>query len=563
MKKFFTTAFAIIGMCFTMHAVEPSGTLPVLYINTQNGEEITSKETYLQADYWLDPKGDSTVEAVGSADAPLLTQIKGRGNYTWTGFDKKPYRLKLDKKEALMGMPKSKHWGLLAHADDNLGFLRNAVGLQTSRLMGLNWTPGDKQIELVINGDYRGVYFLTELIKIDENRVNIFEMEDNVTDDVTGGWLVEIDNYDTDPHVTVTEGNGETIWFTYKSPEILSNEQEMYLETELNRLNDLIYGSKESDELWNHLDIDQAARFYVVQEMMDDCESYHGSCYLYKDKGENTKWNFGPVWDFGNAFQRGDKSQYVWQDATFNQTWIGELYKFPKFQEKVKEVWKEFVETGYPTLEAYIQEYAAKISTAGINNNQRWPQYGNEDIMSKKDMMSNYIRKSADWLGGQWGGKPENPLEVYARGSFNNWEVRYEHKLQAIGNDIYVLSNFNMATSDSFKLSGTDWSVFDYGGRENDRMQLEMPYSLVQNGSNLQSAIDFSDKYLVYDHKNKTLLITRNLPSGIDEISTDNFGGNDTDSIEYYTISGMRVDTPTQPGIYIKRIGGKATKIHL
>ena len=107
-----------------------SGTIPVMYINTENKTPITSKEDYLQATYYLDPMGIEGVEALGSADAQLPLEIRGRGNWTWNGFDKKPYRIKLASKTAILGMNKSKHFALMANADDELSGVRNAVGYQ-------------------------------------------------------------------------------------------------------------------------------------------------------------------------------------------------------------------------------------------------------------------------------------------------------------------------------------------------------------------------------------------------------------------------------------------------
>ena len=90
-----------------------SGTLPVLYINAE--EEVASKETYVKGTYYIDDLGLEGYSSLGSADNPLPLQIKGRGNYTWTGFEKKPYRLKFDSKQTPLGMKKSKHFALLAH----------------------------------------------------------------------------------------------------------------------------------------------------------------------------------------------------------------------------------------------------------------------------------------------------------------------------------------------------------------------------------------------------------------------------------------------------------------
>ena len=85
--------------------------------------------------------------------------------------------------------------------------MRNAVGFELSKLIGMTYTPDAKPLELVLNGDYIGLYFLTEHIRVDKDRVNIVEQEDEEIDSekITGGWLVEIDNYDTDPHITIKD----------------------------------------------------------------------------------------------------------------------------------------------------------------------------------------------------------------------------------------------------------------------------------------------------------------------------------------------------------------------
>ena len=265
MKQLFTLSilFCLLG---TTYAVNPSGTLPVLYITTENKTPVTSKDYYLNATYYLDAKGIAGYENIGSASAPLNMEIKGRGNYSWTGFNKKPYRIKLADKQPLLGMIKSKHFTLLAHADDakdKKGYMRNAAGFELSKMLGIAWTPDAKPLELVMNGDYIGLYFLTEHIRVDKDRVNIVEQEDEETDaqKITGGWLVEIDNYDSDPHITIKEGGKTTMWVTYKTPEVLSSQQEAYLTQQIKMLDNLIYGDKNSDELWQHLDMDALARF--------------------------------------------------------------------------------------------------------------------------------------------------------------------------------------------------------------------------------------------------------------------------------------------------------------
>lgn len=43
-----------------------SGTLPVMYIETENRQPVVSKEKYMNATYWLDPMGNPDVEPLGT-----------------------------------------------------------------------------------------------------------------------------------------------------------------------------------------------------------------------------------------------------------------------------------------------------------------------------------------------------------------------------------------------------------------------------------------------------------------------------------------------------------------
>ena len=64
------------------------------------------------------------------------------------------------------------HFALLAHADDNLGFMREPMGFWLSERLGLEWTPDMKPVEVVLNGDYIGLYFLVENIRVAKDRVS-------------------------------------------------------------------------------------------------------------------------------------------------------------------------------------------------------------------------------------------------------------------------------------------------------------------------------------------------------------------------------------------------------
>ena len=399
--------FLFASMLLVAQAASPSGTLPVLYIQTENNAPIVSKDDYINATYYLDNKELSDYQSIGSKSAPLTMEIKGRGNYSWTGFDKKPYRIKLADKQPLLGMNKSKHFALLAHADDSndrKGFMRNAVGFELSKLIGMTYTPEAKPLEVVLNGDYIGLYFLTEHIRVDKDRVNIVEQEDEETDSeaITGGWLVEIDNYADDPHITIKEGGETTMWITYKTPEVLSYQQEQYLTQQMKLIDNLVYGDKNSNELWNYLDMDALAKFYIVQELTDNYESFHGSCYLHKEIGANEKWHFGPVWDFGSSFNR-EKSQYMYQGDVWHNHWIPEICKFPAFMERVKEIWNEFYNGNYNNIYSFIDTHENLIKQAAVKDKERWGQYhGSQTISTYIDRTTEVLRKNAAWLNEQW-----------------------------------------------------------------------------------------------------------------------------------------------------------------
>ena len=261
--------FALILMCCAddIETNEPttpivahiSGTLPVLYINTENQKPITSKTEYINAGYWLDPVGIDDMAPLGSEAEPLPMQIRGRGHSSWKG-QKKPYKIKLGKKTAIMGMPENKHWALLKPTEDTV------AGLHLGKLMNMTWTPSFRPVEVVLNGDYIGLYFLTETIRIDENRVNIYEQQDQETnpDLISGGWLVEVDNYHDECQITIPENNRWNLTLRYHSPEDLSNSQLQWLTNEFKAINTAIYSTDKTSTAWEeHIDVESMARFFI------------------------------------------------------------------------------------------------------------------------------------------------------------------------------------------------------------------------------------------------------------------------------------------------------------
>lgn len=415
-----------------------SGTLPVLYINVYTDEkhtaynnEVISKDldhkNYFEfANYWLDVNGCKWLEElgaknVGSADEPLPLQIKARGNWTRIGFSKKPFKLKLDKKQSLLGLSKSKHFAILAHADDQKGYLRNFVGFNLGKRIGLPWTPSQQPVEVVINGNYRGLYFLTESIRVDEDRVNITELGDNVENPelVSGGYIVELDNYNEsdDAQIRMEEKhcapgwhNYDALRITFDTPEVYSALQRRFITDQFSAMND--YVGENNDKLWSYMDLDDAARYYLVEEIVSHTESYHGSTYLFRDYGEGQKWHFSPLWDFGNAFN-GHTDDFFYNCDPFGNTWIPSIRENRKFNDKVKETWLWFMSREYSGIEDDIEEYVSHLTAAAQADRNKWknqpvPSGGaqvadNTDMQSRKNEVLAHLSAKINWLKTQFG----------------------------------------------------------------------------------------------------------------------------------------------------------------
>ena len=444
-----------------------TGTLPVLYVNTENGEDITSKEVYLQGSYYLDAMGLDGYESIGSAQKPLALQIRGRGNATWTEI-KKPFRLKLDKKAALLGMNKSKHFVLLANANE-IQCRYDLMGFELSRRLGMAWTPTMKPIELVINGDYRGFYYLCENIRVDADRVNIIEQDDEETDldAVTGGWLIEIDNYEDDSQILFPDhGHGGDMRITHHSPEILSDEQNAYLVDLLTAVDNAIYGEESTSTAFTELiDLDALARFYVLQEIMDNGESFSGSCYWHKDRGSDKKIVFGPVWDFGSSFchWKINYESFIYNNTPSYsiQRWIGDLAKFRIFQMKVRDVWDEFKRDHWSTLFNVYDEQEALINDAINRDRERWPEYNITTLLHYRyNAVKNYITTKVNWLDTQW-----QPFNTFICGSFTGGD---KGKLAMNRHDdgSFSITIYDVTTGDMFHFVDYDGSV--YGAGDND-----------------------------------------------------------------------------------------------
>ena len=389
-----------------------SGTLPVMYIITDEYNNIDNRDVYLSALWWIDAMGINGYESIGSPQSPLGMQIKGRGNASWTMHEKKAFRLKLIEKQSILGMPANRHWVLMSNPDYWIGQYNDALSFEIGRRMGMAWNPRQVPVEVVLNGQYIGLYFLTEKIRVDKERVNVIKQNDNETDpnSITGGWLLEIDNYYEPDHIEFIEGNGWVFWASLHSPEVLSGIQRTYITDFLIRADSAIYTSDKTSTEWEkYIDIDSLAVFYIISEIMDNPEAFHGSCYFHKHRGDETKLIFGPLWDAGSSFSRYSSSYqfdnfiYENQPDGLHLRWIAEIVKFPNFQQCVRKHWKHFYNDIYPHIDQFLDEFGTSIEVAGNFNHIRWPQYETNDIKSRINFtQQRCLDKKITWLQSQW-----------------------------------------------------------------------------------------------------------------------------------------------------------------
>jgi hypothetical protein len=365
--------------------------LPVVYINTKDAAPIVSKET------WLEESNIYITNAGKYNDKYEKSSIRGRGNTTWN-YPKKPYAIKLNKKKEVLGMPKHKRWVLLANYVDKT-CIRNSVAFELARRMeGLDWTPRGQHVDVVLNGQFLGNYFLCEQIKVDENRVNITEMEATDVDEVaiTGGYLMEIDkNFD---EVNKFYSPIRNMPFMIKEPdeETLNPTQFAYISNHIAEVENALYGANSTtEEYLKYVDLDSFIDYWLVYELTGTGEPTHPkSVYMYKDRGD--KIHAGPVWDFDYfTFQPYYNTMLINTNAVWNDRIIND----PATHPVIKQRWNARRDQFKTIAEEIDRQYESIIESAEYNATL-WPlslNVNRDDALSIKDavarMRNYYVTK--------------------------------------------------------------------------------------------------------------------------------------------------------------------------
>lgn len=362
--------------------------LPVIKIDTHNGQAVTGREKYITADIEIIDPDDNRNNLKSSVE------IRGRGNTTWNA-PKKPYRLKFFEKTALFGYEKAKSWVLLANYQDTTLML-NTVAFELGRRFDLPFTPHAVHAEVVLNGRYEGSYAVTEQVQTGRGRVDI---RDN-------GFFVELDsNYDEDPKFRTPLLELPVM---IKHPEGRDDTGHDAVRGALTELEAALFsGSFPEGGYRDLIDMDTLVDYIMVNEITRnvDIQLPH-SVYLYREAGEGAKIKPGPLWDFDYGFDYDDEGAYfnnvsgMYRDTKFREgpgeKFFGRFFEDPRFRTKYKERWNEKY-SDIAGMEMFIDKMAALLEKSARANAKVW-WWNKVDHNKETERLKTWWRERIDYL---------------------------------------------------------------------------------------------------------------------------------------------------------------------
>ena len=343
-------------------------------INVDGNMAVTSKE---KADYrgcTIKIESDTAVwnyEGRG--------RIRGRGNSTWEWYPKKPYRLKLDEKAEILGLAADKDWVLLANYRDPT-HLMNTFVFEMGERLGIPYPNHSRYVEVTLNGDYVGLYQLTEQIEQGKNRVNI---------DKEKGWLLALDADDGPEHSPDAEDN---FWSEiYDLPVCVKHGDITTAKATFAELERLVK-QHDYDALAAAMDIPVMIDYLLIQEYIYNVEvAAPRSIFLHKDT--EGRWTYGPLWDFDAGFDFDWGTMYTGHqffkdyretvlgtdparhisDYTYTSSFFTDMWKNKEFVSEVKRHWKQIRPRIMAEFWPETKRYAEAAKEAMERDAKRWP----------------------------------------------------------------------------------------------------------------------------------------------------------------------------------------------
>lgn len=429
-----------------------SENIPAVFIDTESGtaEQINSDKEIKE------PGHISVLDANGtvSFDYPL-TYIKGRGNTSFTEFEKKPYQIKLPENIPFLGMPSAKKWVFISNSADPT-LLRNALSRNLADHLGLSQSEEGVFVDLYLNGEYMGNYYVTEKIEVQKNRLNITDLEEatkiannnadfafhetawsdttkakeipNEPDNITGGYLIERDFDDRflkeiEKHGSyfITDANES---FILRSPEHASENQIAYIDSYIQGVENAILSPDGIDEnsgkyYTDFIDIDSFVRKYLLEEVTANYDGGVASSFFYKDCDTvSDKLYAGPVWDYDVTW--GNAPLYLGHISSSpdrltrlaahrdSSVWFSALYAKPEFYKELTACYAEEISDYLTVLAEEILPQLTEMTDASAAMDRiRWEEeyLRNEDILDRADeiaFLHDYILQRKEFLDKAW-----------------------------------------------------------------------------------------------------------------------------------------------------------------
>ena len=346
--------------------------LPTLYINTVNNEEPTAEyikhpteETYgdgvrnaTKVPAKMEIFTDEYIYPVYNSGEYVKKQsgltVKIRGNTSATYSSKKPFKLKLQKKADLLAKIvgrddpdyQDKDWYLLRD-----GWTINAfVGLEIADIVGVGWTPDYAYVDVFVNGDYRGVYILTEAISRCKNRINISK----------DGYIIERDAYWWNEDVKfITDKYDQKYTFKYPDDDEISDEQIQYISNEMN----IVEQNITSNNYQDYIDQNSFARWILTHDILGTWDGAGSNIFMYKyDNTDTSKIFMSSPWDFDSNYMVGADA---WSTQHNNQrAYMRMLFQHEDFYDCYKQVWDNISNN----LIKYISEIFQNFETTQANS---------------------------------------------------------------------------------------------------------------------------------------------------------------------------------------------------
>ncbi len=415
-----------------------SSNLPIIVINTGFNTIVDEPKVMVDMGIIFNGIGNRNymTDSFNNYNGKIGIEFRGSSSQM---FPKKPYGLELWDvngnaiDSSLLGMPKESDW-ILSPSYSDKSLLNNYLTYDLARSMGW-YAPRGEFVELVIDGEYQGVYILMEKIKTDKDRVDIANLQpiDIAGDQVTGGYIIKIDKTTgtggagwTSAFAPDTNTNAQTIYYQYESPSELAimPQQETYIQAYVDSFETALAGPNFADTAIgyaHYIDVNSFVDYFLLNELSHNVDGYRLSTYLYKDKNSNGgKLTIGPCWDYdlgyGNANYCDGSNPNTWAidfavacDGDYWQIpfWWDRLLQDTAFQNKVKCRWEELKVTVLSVN--YLHNYCDSMHTYLTEGTGRnftvWPILGAYVWPNPSPIPTTYqgeIDELKNWISLRW-----------------------------------------------------------------------------------------------------------------------------------------------------------------